>query len=322
MNLSSIELRQLANLDWGVNDLNSSSLALQQSLLDKIDSMHPEDNPAIMFSGGVDSALIVAALMNLGKDPVLYTFDSGNTEDLSEKEGNDDISSAIKCADALGLEIVKARWPGVENIQELVARHQASNAHELALRMVEDAVLSYAQKDGHQMIWTGGGIDATWAGGRKESDYEGSTLTDKQISFRQEQLKLWYWVSQVNFTHPPEFLFPAMDYCFYLLSAQTSFTAIFSGGFDKSPVRLAAKQLGIPEENAYRSKTAAQRGSQAFAIIYELILADADKLTDLKVAYKKNPDSVNSFDLITRLGVSLASAKNKLEEKFADEKKY
>ncbi|MFB6100047.1 MAG: diphthine--ammonia ligase [Candidatus Nanohalobium sp.] len=237
-------------------ELDQAAEEIREKFLKAVEKRIPKGDVGLLFSGGVDSTLIAAALQELGKDFTAYTagIQHGNVN------APRDMDWAAKVAEEMGikLEVYEADLEEVEEALPKIADWISSTS------VVKNGValpFHFSLKDHAdegQVVFSGLGSEQLYAGYHRQQGYlnkeclsglrrifEGDLYRDNVISFRNgREIRLPFLDHELveNALTIPEEYKVKDDYRKYVL-------------------RKAAEKLGVPEKVAWRGKTAAQYGS-------------------------------------------------------------
>jgi asparagine synthetase B (glutamine-hydrolysing) len=291
------EIKNLALQEWGSSwGADEASKQIEKLLLQE---EVKEKTPAVLFSGGLDSALIACTLIQLGKTPELYVF--------AEDQSSDLFASQI-FANRMGLKIHIIETDDIYkdfDIEKVLRQYNSDSVHHLSMAILNDAVWKLAHANGVERLWTGSGADLIFAGDKRPEDYGDPKSPTWRQSFKEHQLATWYWrFSHIDKNKKLNSVSPLgrkkmMDIVTHIDPDQ-----LFSEKLDKMPLRLLADRWGMPEENAWRPKEMAQRGSGLFRFLEKEMMKDIDELTNLRVSHNRDDYREDSSFLALRIWIA------------------
>ncbi|MDO8741476.1 MAG: diphthine--ammonia ligase [Candidatus Woesearchaeota archaeon] len=236
----------------------------------------PETKFGLLFSGGLDSAVIASILKKLGKKFNCYT---AVLEDNEMKQPHD-LIAAKYAADALGLKlnVVKIKLNDVEKyLKKIVPLIEDSNVVKVGVALTFFEACSRARKDGCKVVFSGLGSEEIFAGYKRHKDsaninkeclsgllklYERDLYRDDVITmFNSLELRLPFLDKKL------------VDYCLKIPGEYK-----IKNNQEKYILRLAAKDLGLKKEIYERKKKAAQYGSNFHKAIGKLARRNKFKL--------------------------------------------
>ena len=258
----------------GRGGLASYSCDLTDSLKEKLKEafihsvgkrMQGVEKVGIMFSGGIDSALIAHVARRFNSK--LFPYSVG-------MEGSEDIRYAKKFAEELGLEVRQI----ILSEEELTSYYEKvrSLLSEKDFIKIELAIPVFicselAKKDGIRVILTGSGAEELFAGYDrhlqcflKGGDLR-KMLSDELRALHSKDLNSIEHIASLN---QCELRYPFLDEDF--IKAATSLKPelnLSRGGEKKRILKLISIELGLPREIAERPKKAMQYGSGIHKIL-------------------------------------------------------
>lgn len=240
-----------------------------EKLLEKaIEKRLPEKKFGLLFSGGLDSAVIACILKKLGKKFNCYTA----VLDDDEMKQPHDLIAAQFAARTLGLKlnIVQIKLNDVEKyIKKIVPLIEDSNVIKVGVALTFFEACRRARKDGCRVIFSGLGSEEIFAGYKRHKD---STNINKECL--SGILKLYerdlYRDDAITMFNNLELRLPFLDkklveYCLKIPGEYK-----IKNNQEKYILRLAAKDFGLKKEIYERKKKAAQYGSNFHKAIEKL----------------------------------------------------
>ncbi|MBI2129735.1 diphthine--ammonia ligase [Candidatus Woesearchaeota archaeon] len=237
-------------------------------LIDAVEKRIPETKFGLLFSGGLDSAVIACILKKLGKEFNCYT---SVLEDNEMKQPHD-LIAAKYAADALGLKlnVVKIKLDDVEKyLKKIVPLIEDSNVVKVGVALTFFEACRQAGKDGCRVVFSGLGSEEIFAGYKRHKD--SANINKECLS---GILKLYerdlYRDDVITMSNNLELRLPFLDkkvvsYCLKIPGEYK-----IKNNQEKYVLRLAAKDLGLKREIYERKKKAAQYGSNFHKAIEKL----------------------------------------------------
>jgi asparagine synthase (glutamine-hydrolysing) len=226
---------------------------IKELFLEAVEKRVPDGELALLFSGGVDSTMVAAALQELGKDFTAYTsgIQHGNVN------APRDMGWAEKVAEQMGIELEshESSLEEVENELENTVDWISSTS------VVKNGValpFHLALNGDEKVVMSGLGSEQLYAGYHRQQGYlNRECLSGLRGIFEQDL----YRDNVISFRNGYELRVPFLDHD--LVEHALTIPAEYKQDeeFRKYVLRKAAEKLGVPEEVAWRRKTAAQYGS-------------------------------------------------------------
>lgn len=234
-------------------EIDEAAEEIKEKFLEAVEKRVPEGDLGLLFSGGVDSTLIAAALQELGKDFTCYTagIQHGNVN------APRDMDWAEKVADQmdLDLEAYEASLGEVENVlPELADWISTTSTVKLGVALP----FHFALTGDEQVVMSGLGSEQLYAGYHRQQGYLNKECLSGLRGLFERDL---YRDDVVSMRNNHELRVPFLDHD--LVEHALTIPEDYKVGEDyrKYVLRKAAEKLGVPEEVAWRGKTAAQYGS-------------------------------------------------------------
>lgn len=235
-------------------ELEEAAGEIKQRFLSAVEKRIPEDDIALLFSGGVDSTMVAAALQELGKDFTCYTagIQHGNVNSPRDSEWAKKVAGEMD----LELESYEASLEEVENIlPELVDWLSTTSVVKLGVALT----FHFALNGNERVLLSGLGSEQLYAGySRQKTGYLNQEGLSGLRSLFHRDL---YRDDVVSMRNGYELRLPFLDQDLIEHALMISEKQKVDEGYRKYVLRKAAEKLGIPEEVAWRKKTAAQYGS-------------------------------------------------------------
>ena len=232
----------------------------------------------IAFSGGVDSSLIALICSKFGKDFVLYT---------SGLEDCQDIRNAKETASKMNWKLEVNSFTREQAAEVIKKVHQIlpdGDFLKVGIACPLYGALELAKKDGIKTVLTGLGADSIFAGFHRYKKLTNEEDINKECLKSVDNLEA-NDISRdcaIGKHFGIELVFPFIEKEFLEYAMQLPADLKINSKMNKIVLREAAIELGLPEEFAFRKKTAAQYGSKFDRTI-------------LKLAWSKGFDKKNDY---------------------------
>ena len=262
-------------------DIEEAAGKVMENFLEAVEKRVPEGDVGLLFSGGVDSTLIAGALQELGKDFTAYNagIRHGNVNAPRDSEW------AKKVAEEMGLELKRYEASLEEVKEELpriadwisttsVVKNGVALPFHFALREnsiseSEDSRESSSSRNlnvlgskglrssTEQVVFSGLGSEQLYAGYYRQQGYLNKECLSGLRSIFEKDL---YRDNVISFRNGRELRLPFLDHDLINHALTIPERYKVKDGYRKYVLRKAAEKL-VPEEVAWREKTAAQYGS-------------------------------------------------------------
>ncbi|MFP4038576.1 MAG: asparagine synthetase B family protein [Candidatus Nanohaloarchaea archaeon] len=247
-------------------DIEEAAEEIKDKFLESVEKRVPEGEVGLLFSGGVDSTMIVAALQELGKDFTAYTagIQHGNVD------APRDMDWAEEVAEEMGIEL-ESYEADLEEVEEVlpeltdwisstsVVKNGVALPFHFSLRGTASSEgPEDSQSSSEKVVFSGLGSEQLYAGySRMEKYLNKECLSGLRKLFERDL----YRDNVVSFRNSRELRVPFLDHG--LIEHALTIPGEFKKKDDyrKYVLRKAAEKLGVPEKVAWRGKTAAQYGS-------------------------------------------------------------
>ena len=252
----SFEQREFFDLDVDESkELDEAAEEIKDIFLEAVEKRIPEGEVGLLFSGGLDSTLVAAALQELGKDFTAYTagIQHGNVSAPRDYE------KAKEVADEMGfkLERYEATLEEVEEtLPEIVDWLSTTNVVKLGVALPFHSSLN--QSGDEQVCFTGFGSEQLYAGYARQQGYlNKECLSDLRGIFHEDL----YRDNVISFRNGRELRVPFLDEKLVEHALSLPEEMKRTEEYRKYVLRKAAEKLDVPESVAWRKKVAAQYGS-------------------------------------------------------------
>lgn len=236
-------------------DLEDQARKIKNLFLDAVEKRIPDCEIGLLFSGGLDSTMIAAALKELEIDFTAYTagIQHGNVNKPRDLEWAENVADQMD----LNLESYEATLEEVESdIPKIVEWISSTSVVKTGVSLP----FHYSLKniDQEKAVFTGLGSEQLYAGYHRQQGYLNKECLSGLRGMFERDL---YRDNVIGFRHSTEIRIPFLDHdliC-HALSIQEDYKV--KEGYRKFILRKAAEMLGVPEKVVWREKTAAQYGS-------------------------------------------------------------
>lgn len=230
---------------------------IAELFLDAVEKRVPEDGDiGLLFSGGVDSTLIAAALQELGVEFTAYTsgIQHGNVDAPRDMDWAEEVAEEM----GIDLESYEADLDEVErDLSRMVDWISSTSVVKNGVALPFHYALR-GNSDEEKVVFSGLGSEQLYAGYHRQQGYlNKECLSGLRGMFEQDL----YRDNVVSFRHGYELRVPFLDHELieHALTIHEDYKV--KEDYRKYVLRLAAEKLGVPEKVAWRGKTAAQYGS-------------------------------------------------------------
>ncbi|MFB6115176.1 MAG: diphthine--ammonia ligase [Candidatus Nanohalobium sp.] len=263
----SFEQREFFEIDVDEDlEIEQAAEEIKEKFLEAVEKRVPEKELGLLFSGGVDSTLIAAALQELGEDFTAYTsgIQYGNVN------APRDMDWAQEVAEDMGIEL-EAYEASLEEVEKTlpmivdwisstsVVKNGVALPFHFALRGTRS---SEGQEDlrssTEQVIMSGLGSEQLYAGYHRQQGYLNKECLSGLRSIFERDL---YRDNVISFRNGREIRLPFLDHELIEHALTIPEEYKVKEDYRKYVLRKAAEKLGVPEKVAWRGKTAAQYGS-------------------------------------------------------------
>ncbi len=247
------ERRQFFEADTEEKELEQAAEEIKKLFLEAVEKRVPDGESALLFSGGVDSTMIAAALKELGKDFTCYTagIQHGNVDAPRDAEW------AEKVAEEMELEL-KSHDPLLEEVEEVLPEIVDWISSTSVVKAGVALPFHFALTGSEKVVFSGLGSEQLYAGYSRMGEYVNRECLSGLRSLFERDL---YRDDVVSMRNGYELRLPFLDHQLVEHAMSVPGEHKRSGEYRKHVLRLAAEKLGVPEKVAWRKKTAAQYGS-------------------------------------------------------------
>ena len=247
-------------------ELDEAAEEIKEIFLEAVEKRLPEGEVGLLFSGGLDSTLVAAALQELDKDFTAYTagIQHGNVSAPRDYEKAKDV------ADEMGFELERYE-ASLEEVEEtlpdLVDWLSTTNVVKMGVALPfhfslcgtgSSEVEGSQEPSAEQVVFTGFGSEQLYAGYARQQGYlNKECLSDLRSIFHVDL----YRDNVVSFRNGRELRVPFLDEELVEHALSIPEDLKRTEGYRKYVLRKAAEKMGVPESVAWRKKVAAQYGS-------------------------------------------------------------
>lgn len=234
-------------------ELEEAAEEIKELFLEAVKKRLPEGELGLLFSGGVDSTMVAAALQELDKDFTAYTsgIQHGNVNAPRDSEWAKEIAEEMN----IELESYEASLEEVEQeLPKLVDRISSTSVVKNGVALP----FHFALNGNEQVVMSGLGSEQLYAGYHRQQGYLNKECLSGLRSIFERDL---YRDNVVSFRNGCELRVPFLDHNLidHALTIPEDYKV--TDEYRKYVLRKAAEKLGVPEKVAWRPKTAAQYGS-------------------------------------------------------------
>lgn len=234
-------------------ELDEAAEEIKEFFLNAVEKRVPEGDLGLLFSGGVDSTLIAAALKELGEDFTAYTsgIQHGNVNAPRDVEWAREIAEEMD----IRLEVYESNLEEVEETLSDTTDWISSSS------VVENGValpFHFALSGSEQVVMSGLGSEQLYAGYHRQQGYLNKECLSGLRRIFEGDL---YRDNVISFRNGYELRLPFLDHNLIEHALTIPEDYKVKEEYRKYVLRKAAEKLGVPEKVAWRKKTAAQYGS-------------------------------------------------------------
>ncbi len=226
---------------------------IKEKFLEAVEKRVPDGELALLFSGGVDSTMVAAALKELERDFTCYTagIQHGNVDAPRDTEW------AEKVAEEMELEL-RSYDASLEEVETVLPRLADWISSTSVVKLGVALPFHLALNGDEKVVMSGLGSEQLYAGYSRMENYLNRECLSGLRSLFHRDLYRDDVVSMRN-SYELRVLFLDHDLVEHALMVPEDYK--MKEGYRKYVLRKAAEELGVPEDVAWREKTAAQYGS-------------------------------------------------------------
>lgn len=230
---------------------------IKENFLKSVEKRIPEKDLALLFSGGVDSTMIAAALQELDKDFTCYTsgIQHGNVDAPRDMEWAEKIAEKMD----LDFKSYEASLKEVEQtLPKLADWISTTSAVKLGVALPFHFALQGNSSKDEKVVMSGLGSEQLYAGYHRQQGYLNKECLSGLRRLFENDL---YRDDIISMRNGYELRVPFLDQDLVEHALTIPENYKVKEDYRKYVLRLAAEKLGVPEKVAWRGKTAAQYGS-------------------------------------------------------------
>ncbi|MFB6191044.1 MAG: diphthine--ammonia ligase [Candidatus Nanohaloarchaea archaeon] len=235
-------------------DVEEAAEEIRDRFLDAVEKRVPEGDVGLLFSGGVDSTMVAAALQQLEVDFTCYTagIQHGNVD------APRDVEWAEEVAEEMGLEL-EAHEATLEEVEEAVPGIVDWISSTSPVKAGVALPFHLALNGSEQVVFSGLGSEQLYAGysRQKQGALNQECLSGLRSLFHRDL----YRDEVVAMRNGYELRLPFLDHELVEHALTVPGELKVSDQHRKLVLRKAAEKIGVPEKVAWRKKIAAQYGS-------------------------------------------------------------
>lgn len=251
-----ISMEQREFFEINVNEekeLDEAAEEIKELFLNAVEKRVPDDDLGLLFSGGVDSTMVAAALQELDKDFTAYTsgIQHGNVN------APRDMAWAKKIADKMNIEL-ESYEASLDEVEEELPKIVDWISSTSVVKNGVALPFYFALNGDEKVVMSGLGSEQLYAGYHRQQGYLNKECLSGLRSIFERDL---YRDNVISFRNGYELRVPFLDYDLIRHALTIPEDYKVKEDYRKYVLRKAAEKIGVPEEVAWRGKTAAQYGS-------------------------------------------------------------
>ena len=233
--------------------LDEAAEEIKEFFLEAVEKRVPEGELGLLFSGGVDSTMVAAALQELGKDFTAYTsgIQHGNVN------APRDMDWAEKIADKMDIDL-ESYEASLEEVEEELPKVVDWISSTSVVKNGVALPFHFALNGEEKVVMSGLGSEQLYAGYHRQQGYLNKECLSGLRGIFERDL---YRDNVISFRNGYELRVPFLDHDLIEHALTIPEDYKVKDEYRKFVLRKAAEKLGVPEEVAWRGKTAAQYGS-------------------------------------------------------------
>lgn len=258
----------LINQETTETSLRKAGRRTAELIENAVEKRIPDEPVALLFSGGVDSALLAKILLEHGADLTAY---------YAGVPGTSQADRAQSVADRLGVPFETAQINVEQRFEDVINIIDDNHYVKLSVALAFDAASREAAADGHRVIMSGTGVEELY-GGYHRLRSTNDVNDECRSGLRRKYVKDLYRDDTVTMHHGIELRVPYLDQA--LVEHAMTIPHDVKQVTSKQVLRRAAKHLGLPDEIAEQPKKATQYGSGAAQSLKQLADNNGEHIGD------------------------------------------
>ena len=233
--------------------LKKAAEEIKELFLKAVEKRVPEGEVGLLFSGGVDSTMVAAALQELEKEFTCYTagIQHGNVNAPRDSEW------AEKVAGEMSLELQNYE-ANLEELEKTLPKLSEWISTTSTVKLGVALPFHFALSGKEKVVMSGLGSEQLYAGYHRQQGYLNKECLSGLRKIFENDL---YRDDVVSMRNGYELRVPFLDHDLIQHALTIPEEYKVKEGYRKYVLREAAEKLGVPEDVAWRGKTAAQYGS-------------------------------------------------------------
>lgn len=249
----SLENRSFFEINEEERDVDEIAEEIAEKFVEAVKKRIPEGDLALLFSGGVDSTMVAAALQQLDIEFTAYTagIQHGNVNAPRDMEWAEEI------AEEMDIDL-RSHMSDLEEVEQVL---QQTTEWISSTSVVKNGValpFHLALNGDEKVVLSGLGSEQLYAGYHRQQGYLNRECLSGLRGMYEQDL---YRDNVVSFRNGYELRVPFLDHDLVRHALTIPAEYKQEDGYRKYVLRKAAEKLGVPEKVAWRKKTAAQYGS-------------------------------------------------------------
>ena len=249
----SLENRSFFEINEEERDVDEIAEEIAGKFVEAVKKRIPEGDLALLFSGGVDSTMVAAALQQLDIEFTAYTagIQHGNVNAPRDMEWAEEI------AEEMDIDL-RSHMSDLEEVEQVL---QQTTEWISSTSVVKNGValpFHLALDGDEKVVLSGLGSEQLYAGYHRQQGYLNRECLSGLRGMYEQDL---YRDNVVSFRNGYELRVPFLDHDLVRHALTIPAEYKQDDGYRKYVLRKAAEKLGVPEKVAWRKKTAAQYGS-------------------------------------------------------------
>ncbi len=254
INIYNLKNRKIKKQHWWFLHKNSQQRNLMNVVVNSIESRVPENNYAVLLSGGLDSSIVISIAKNVNKNVVAYTLGTKDSIDLEYSRKLCEIYNIpLIEVEADSSDKLKEKIPRIVDITETWEWQVINHAAPM------DKLLKKVRLDGNKVILTGEGADELFFGYESYYNKEGKEKERKKriLDLHKTNCRR---LDRMCMAHGLECRVPFLDKTLVELALSYKYEECVSDSSNKIPLRNIGEQL-LPSGFSNRKKMSLSKGA-------------------------------------------------------------